>query len=70
MLADRPLTMKFPNGDTVRSIHITKLDLPLLPSGGRVAHTVPGLASRYLVSDVNLCNAECQVDIRDISCEI
>ena len=31
---------------------------------------MPGLASHSLVSVVKLCNAGCQVNIRDISCEI
>ena len=31
---------------------------------------MPGLASHSLVSVVKLCNAGCQVDVRDISCEI
>ena len=70
MVADRPLMVKLPNGDTVRSSHIAELDLPLLPHGGREAHIVPGLASHSLVSVVKLCNAGCQVDIRDISCDI
>ena len=70
MVADRPLRVKFPNSDTVCSSHIAELDLPLLPSRGRVAHIVPGLASHSLVSVVKLCNAGCQVDIRDISCNI
>ena len=70
MVADRPLTVKLPNGDTVRSSHIAELDLPLLPRGGREAHIVPGLASHSLVSVVKLCNAGCQVEIKDLSCEI
>ena len=70
MVADRPLAVRLPNGDTVRSSHIAELDLSLLPRGGREAHVVPGLASHSLVSVVKLCKAGCQVDIRDISCEI
>ena len=54
----------------MRSSHIAELDLPLLPCGGREAHIVPGLASHSLVSVVKLCNAGCQVDIRDIPCEV
>ena len=70
IVADRPLGVKFPNGDTLRSSHVAELDLPLLPAAGRQAHIVPGLASHSLVSVVKLCNAGCQVDIRDISGEI
>ena len=70
MVADRPLTVRLPNGDTVRSSHIDELDLPLLPRGEREAHVVPGLTSHSLVSVVKLCNAGCQVDVRDILCEI
>ena len=55
----------------MRSSHIAELDLSLLPCGGREAHIVSGLASHSLVSVVKLCNAGCQVDVRDsISCEI
>ena len=69
-IADRPLRVTLPNGDTISSSHVGELDLPLIPSGGRVAHDVPGLASHSLVSVVKLCNAGCQVDVKDISCEI
>ena len=62
--------LNFPNGDIIRSSHIAELDLPLLPVAGREAHILPGLASHSLVSVVKLCNAGCQVDMRDISCEI
>ena len=41
-----------------------------MPRGGREAHIVPGLASHSLVSVVKLCNDGCQVDVRNISCEI
>ena len=70
MVTDRSLTVKLPNGDTVRLSHIAELDLPLLPRGGREGHIVPGLASHSLVSVVKLCNAGCQVEVKDISCEI
>ena len=70
MVADRPLAVKLPNGNTVRSSHIAELDLSLLPRGGREAHIVPGLAYHSLVSVVKLCNAGCQVEIKDLSCEI
>ena len=66
MVADRPLMVKLPNGDTVRLSHIVELDLPLLPRRGWETHIVPGLASHSLVSVVKLCNAGCQVDVRDI----
>ena len=69
-IAEIPLTVTLPNGDIVSSSHIAKLNLPLLPQAARTAHVVPGLASHSLVSVVKLCNAGCEVDIRDISCTI
>ena len=58
-----------PNGDVVSSSHIAKLNLPQLPQAARTAHVVLGLATHSLVSVVKLCNAGCEVDIRDILCE-
>ena len=69
-IAKTPLTVTLLNGDVVSLSHIAKLNLPLLPQAARTAHVVPGLASHSLVSVVKLCNAGCEVDIRDISCEI
>ena len=36
-VADRPLQVKLPNGDIIRSSHIAELDLPLLPVAGTSA---------------------------------
>ena len=58
------------DSDIVSSSYIAELNLPLLPQATRTAHVVPGLASHSLVSVVKLCNAGCEVDIRNISCEI
>ena len=69
MVADPPLEVTLPNGDVERSRHIAELDLPQLPRAGRVVRIVPGLASHSLVSVVKLCNAGCEVGIRDISCK-
>ena len=69
-IAETPLTVTLPNGDIVSSSHIAELNLLLLPQAARTAHVVPGLASHSLVSVVKLCNAGCEVDVRDISCEI
>ena len=44
MVANIPLTVTLPNDDVAQSSHIAKLDLPQLPSAGREAHIVPGLA--------------------------
>ena len=69
-IAETPLTVTLPNGDIVSSSHIAELNLPLLPKAARTAHVVPGLASHSLVSVVKLCNAGCEVDVRDIACTI
>ena len=69
-IANTPLPLTLPNGDVVKLSHIAKLNILLLPQAARTAHVVPGLASHSLVSVVKLCNAGCEVDIRDISCEI
>ena len=69
-VATAPLTIKLPNGATVKSSHTANIALPQLPPMARIAHIVPGLASHSLVSVVKLCNAGCQVKIDDISCEV
>ena len=59
-----------PNDDIVSSSHISKSNLPQLPQAVKRAYVVPGLASHSLVSVVKLCNAGCEVNIRDILCNI
>ena len=62
--------VNLPNGDIAQSSHIAEVDLPQLPSTGRAAHVIPRLESHSLVSVVKLCNAGCQVEVKDISREI
>ena len=70
LVADRLLKARLPNNDTVCSSHIAELNLPLLMAAGRQTHIILGLKSHSLVSVVKFCNDGCQVDMRDISCEI
>ena len=69
-IVDVPLMVTLPNGGVVSSSHIIKLNLLQLLKAAKTAHVVPGLAWHSLVSVVKLCNAGCEVDIRDILCEI
>ena len=68
--ATSPITVHLPNGQTVSSSHTCELDLPNLPQQARLAHILPGLANRSLISMVKLCNAGCKVNVTDISCEV
>ena len=65
-----PISVQIPNGHRVTSSHIAELDIPALPKKARIAHVLPGLRNRSLVSVIKLCNAGCKVDIRDISCTV
>ena len=69
-IARRQLTATIANGDAVRSSNIAELNFPLTPRDRREAHVMPGLASYSLVSVVELYNTRCQMNMRDILCEI
>ena len=68
--ATAPLNIQLPDGASVTSSHTCLLDIPQLPRAVRIAHIVPGLHNRSLVSVVKLCNAGCEVRMNDISCVV
>ena len=68
--ATAPLSIQLPDGASVTSSHTCLLDIPQLPKAARIAHIVPGLHNRSLVSVVKLCNAGCEVRMNDISCVV
>ena len=68
--AINPVTVTMPNGTRVASTHECELDIPLLPQAARFGHILPSLAQHSLISVVKLCNAGCEVQFRNISCEV
>ena len=58
--ANNPVTFTIPDGSTLKSTH-RELDLPQLPMAARIGHVIPGLASRSLMSVVQLTYAGCGV---------
>ena len=68
--AINPVTVIMPNGIQVASTHECKLGIPLLPEAARFGHTLPSLAQHSLISVVKLCSAGCEVQFRNISCEV
>ena len=59
--ATNPVTVTIPDGSTLKSTQVRKLDLPQLPMAARIGHVIPGLASRSLISVVQLTDAGCGV---------
>ena len=57
--ATNPVTVTIPDGSTLKSTHVRKLDLPRLPMAARIGHVIPGLASQSLVPVVQLTDAGC-----------
>ena len=68
--AKNPLSVKLPDGARVNSTHTYTLAIPYLHAKARIAHIIPGLASHSLLSIVQLCNAGCEVRIKNISCTV
>ena len=68
--ASSPLSVKLPNGDTLRSTHTCQLDIPALPTEARLGHIIPGLANHSLISIVQLCNSGCEVKFIKEACHV
>ena len=49
-VAQHPITIRNPNGSTMRSTHLAELPIPHLPMAARRAHIVPELRSHSLLS--------------------
>ena len=60
--ADNSLTDTIPDGTTLTSTHVRKLDLPQIPMAARLGHVIPGLASQSLISVIQLTDAGCGVN--------
>ena len=69
-VASDPLIVRLPDGARVKSTHTCELNLSQLPSGARIGHIIPGLASHSLLSVVKLCNAGCKVTFTKINCTV
>ena len=52
------ITVRLPNGDTMKSTHQTKLNIPSLPPSATWAHAFPTM-NRGLVSIGQLCDSDC-----------
>ena len=55
--AENPVTITIPDGSTLKSTHVRELDLPQLPMAAKIGHVIPGLASRSLMSVVQLTDS-------------
>ena len=62
-VAQYPITIRNPNGSTMRSTHLAELPIPHLPMAARRAHIVPELRSHSLLSIGTLCDAGCEVKL-------
>jgi hypothetical protein len=64
-----PLTINLPSGETVKSIHTCKINIPgLLVT--LTGHIVPGLLMDSLMGIRILCKAGCIVIFTDTTCEV
>jgi hypothetical protein len=51
-----PLTVRLPNGATMKSSHTAELDIPELNAAASKSHVLPGMANHYLLSVGQLCD--------------
>jgi hypothetical protein len=51
-----PLTVRLPNGATMKSSHTADLNIPELNAAASKAHVFPGVANNYLLSVGQLCD--------------
>jgi hypothetical protein len=68
--ANKPLTIRLPNGKYILSTHTCNLDIPWLPQTITEAHMVPGLLHSSLLSTRKFCNAGCKVSFDIHECRI
>ena len=68
--ATHPLHVTMPDGNSVHSTHTCELDLPQLPKRARQGHIIPGLSKHSLLSVIKLCNAGCEVELKDIGATV
>jgi hypothetical protein len=61
-LADDPITVIQPDGDTMMSTHVGDPDLPQLSNAARMYHINPD-TEQSLISVVKLCEVGCKVKV-------
>ena len=66
--ATTPLIINLPDGETIKSTHTCKLNIPWLPAEATKAHIVPGLAHTSLLLIKVLCDAGCEVTYNGKNC--
>jgi hypothetical protein len=55
-LTTNPLTVRLPNGQTMKSTHTATLDIPQLSASAKAAHIFPARENNPLLSVVQLCD--------------
>jgi hypothetical protein len=55
-LTINPLTVRLPNGQTMKSTHTTTLDIPQLIKSSKSAHIFPAMENNSLLSVGQLCD--------------
>ena len=68
-IAPNPLTIKLPDGNTVRSTHICDVEIPGLPHVLE-GHIVPALNVASLIGIRILCKVGCPVVFNDTACYV
>ena len=66
----RVMQVRLPNGNLVTTSHTCSLKIPNLPTKAKLTHIVPGLDGFSLIFIVTLCNAGCEVHLKDIICKV
>jgi hypothetical protein len=56
ILAANPLTVRLPNGQTMKSTHTATLDIPQLSRVAKAAHVFPAMENNSLFSVGKLCD--------------
>ena len=68
--ATKPLAINLTDGETIKSTHTCKLEIPWLPDESKISHIVPGLVHSSLVSIKFLCDAGCKVIYERYTCNV
>jgi hypothetical protein len=55
-LTTNPLTVRLPNGQTIKSTHTATLDIPQLSKSAKAAHIFPAMENNSLLSVGQLCD--------------
>jgi hypothetical protein len=68
--SQNPLTVRLPNGATMKSSHTASLDIPELSTDASIAHVFPGMANHSLLYVGQLCNEGYTVTFKNASVTI